>query len=363
MDCGWNGASRRPRIDGPVLVTGGCGFIGAHVVAALEAGGCPEVVVLDNEAAGNRSALSGLGARFHVGDVRDPEALDAVMPGCTAVIHLAACPDVAGALADPLASMDVNVAGTLAVLEAARRHGVRRVLAASSGGTVLGAAQPPVREDVAPAPRSLLGASKLAMEGYLGAYAASFGMTACVLRLANVYGPGCGHKNSVVAGFLRAAHTGNPLTLRGDGTQARDFVYVEDVAEGVVQAAGARASGIYQLGSGQPTSINDLIGMIADVSGRRTLDVRREAPWPGEVHRTYCDISRAAADFGFAPRTPLASGLRRTLAWLRAAEDRAQDPRAACIQGLRFQSRQRLTIDAGHRPAYGSPSFRASRRL
>ncbi len=298
-----------------VLVTGGCGFVGAHVVADLCRAG-HAVTVLDNEAAGERAALAGLPAAFRAGDVRDAAALEAVVPGQDAVVHLAAAPDLAGALRDPVHGMDVNVRGSLCVLEAARRHGVAQVLAASSGGTVLGDRARPVHAEGVPAPRSPLGASKLAMEGYLSAYARSFGLAACSLRLANVYGPGCTHKTSVVAEFMRDIAGGRRPVLHGDGRQARDFVYVRDVAAGIRRALEAGATGTYQLGSGAPTTIRALLEAIAEVAGR-------PVPWPeyaparvGEVRTTYCDIAAARADFGFDPATPLPAGLARTWAWL-----------------------------------------------
>lgn len=304
-----------------VLVTGGCGFIGVHVVAALRARGMA-VTVLDNESIGDRRALANGDAVLHVGDVRDPAALDRAMAGRDAVVHLAAVPDLAGALRDPMGAMDVNVRGSLAVLEAARRHGVRHVVAASSGGTVLGDAPPPVRADVAPAPRSPLGAAKLAMEGYLRAYAGTHGLTTCALRLANVYGPGCATKDSVIAHFLRHVADGTPLAIHGDGTQARDFVAVADVADGIVRALLAGACGTYQLGSGTPTSVAALLDVIARVVDRPLPPRRHVAARPGDVHTTYCDITAARAAFGFAPAIALADGIARTWAWMQAPDSR-----------------------------------------
>jgi UDP-glucose 4-epimerase len=299
-----------------VLVTGGCGFIGAHVVAALRERGVA-VTVLDDESIGDRGALAGRDVALHLGDVRDSAAVDRAMSGHDAVVHLAAMPDLASANRDPMGAMDVNVRGSLAVLEAARRHGVHRVLAASSGGTVLGGAPPPVRADVAPAPRSPLGAAKLAMEGYLHAYAGTHGMVTCALRLANVYGPGCATKDSVIARFLRHVADGRPIEVHGDGTQARDFVVVADVADGIVRALLAGATGTYQLGSGGATSVNALLDVIARVVDR-PLPPRRYVPArAGDVHTTYCDIAGARAVFGYDPVTPLAEGIKRTWTWMK----------------------------------------------
>ena len=311
--------------DGPdwgvrrVLVTGGCGFVGAHVVAACRARGTG-VTVLDDESIGDRRALAGHDVTLCIGDVRDAAALDRVLPGQDAVVHLAAIPDLAGSLGDPMGAMDVNVRGSLAVLEAARRHGVPRVVAASSGGTVAGDARPPVGADTVPAPRSPLGAAKLAMEGYLAAYRRTHGVATCALRLANVYGPGCATKDSVVARFLRNVADGRPIAIHGDGTQARDFVAVTNVADGIVRALLAGATGTYQLGSGVPTSICDLLDVVRRVVDRPLPPRRHVAARPGDVHTTYCDIADARADFGFEPAIPLVDGVARTWASLTAVE-------------------------------------------
>jgi len=304
-----------------VLVTGGCGFIGTHVVAALHARGVA-VTVIDDESIGDRRALPARDVALEIGDVRDHAALDRAVPGHDAVLHLAAVPDLTGALRDPMGAMDVNVRGGLAVLEAARRHGVNRVVAASSGGTVLGDAPPPVRSDTPPAPRSPLGAAKLAMEGYVAAYRRTYGIATCSLRLANVYGPGCATKDSVVARFLRHVADGRPIAIHGDGTQARDFVAVEDVADGIARAVVAGATGTYQLGSGVPTSVNTLLDVIREVVDVPLPPRRYVAARPGDVRTTYCDVTEARRDVGFDPATPLADGVARTWAWLRDAESR-----------------------------------------
>jgi len=302
------------------LVTGGAGFIGRHLVAALAAGGGYELRVLDNESAGDRRALAGRGATFLQGDLRDSAALDAVLPGCQAVIHLAAATGVAASVADPRHSLDVNAMGTLALLEACRRHGVRRVLAASTAGALLDAEGGVVDAGRPVRPRSPYGAGKVALEALLSAYGGAYGLETCTLRLGNVYGPGAPHKDGVVLRVLRRHKAGRPAVIHGDGRQARDFVYVGDVVAGLGQALAAGAQGTYQLGSGRATRIRDLVALLGEVVADDLLPPVHAPRPPGEVTSSFCDIDAARRAFGFTPRTALAAGLARTWDWVRDGE-------------------------------------------
>jgi len=303
-----------------LLITGGAGFIGANLVAELSARGGYAITVLDDLSAGCRERLATHDVRLHVADLRDRAALATALAGQDAVVHLAARTSVIDSVADPEADFDVNVRGSLVLLEAARAAGVHRIVAASSGGTVVGADQPPAHEGQVPRPRSPYGAGKLAMEGYLAAYAGSYGMTTCALRFANVYGPLSERKGSVVAAFFRRLLRGEELVVHGDGTQVRDYIYVGDVVAGIRQALESRASGVYQLGTGRPTTLNELLAVMAATVGQRKLPVRHAPARAGEVHATWCDIRRARAAFGFAPATGLREGLGRTWTWFKARE-------------------------------------------
>ncbi len=301
-----------------LLITGGAGFIGANLIAELSARGGYAITVLDDLSAGCRERLAPYDVRLHVADLRDRAALAAALAGQDAVVHLAAATSVVDSVADPQADFDVNVRGSLCLLEAARAAGVRRIVAASSGGTVVGDEPPPVHEGQVPSPRSPYGAAKLALEGYLAAYAGSYGLTTCALRFANVYGPLSERKGSVVAAFFRRLLGGQELVVHGDGTQVRDYIYVGDVAAGIRQALESGASGVYQLGTGRPTTVNALLEAVAATVGQRELPVRYAPARAGEVHATWCDIRRARAAFGFAPATGLRRGLAHTWAWFQA---------------------------------------------
>lgn len=306
-----------------VLVTGGAGFVGTNLVALLTGKTDWEVTVLDNEVSASRRNLEPYPVAFLSGDVRDVEAVREAVSGQDVVVHLAADTRVMDSIDDPTLNFDVNAAGTLTLLEACRRANVGRVVAASTGGAILGDAQPPIHEDLPARPLSPYGASKLAMEGYLHAYGGAYGMQTAALRFANVYGPHSGHKGSVIAEFIRRMTAGEEITVFGDGTQTRDYVFVEDLVHGVLQVVENRSTGVFQLGTGTPTSINDLLKLLTDVVGSNA-SVRYEPARRGEVRDTWCDVGRAKRTFGFEPRTDLRAGLAATLAWFKEHSSHGQ---------------------------------------
>lgn len=305
-----------------ILITGGAGFVGSNLIARLRARGRDDAItVLDSEVVGNRAVLEGFDCRFVHGDIRDPAAVAEAIVGVEAVIHLAADTRVIPSIADPIFNMAVNVAGTLNVLEAMRVNGVARLVNASTGGAIVGAAEPPVDETMVPSPASPYGASKLAVEGYASAYGESYGMRCASLRFSNVYGPRSFHKGSVVAAFMKNILNRRPLDIYGDGTQTRDYVYVDDLCDGVIAALGSDATGPIQLGTGKPTSINELVALLREATGD-DVPVAYHAFRAGEILNTWCRIDRARELIGYAPDTALIEGLRRTWRWFR--EERAR---------------------------------------
>lgn len=305
-----------------ILVTGGCGFVGSNLVPRLEAAG-HAVRVLDNETVGKRAHLEDFGGSFIAGDIRDEAVLAAAMKGVDAVIHLAADTRVIDSIADPAFNFDVNVVGSFRLLEAMRAAGVHRLINASTGGAIIGEADPPVHEGMVPSPIAPYGAAKMAVEGLCSAWAGSYGFQALSLRFANVYGPRSYHKGSAVAAFMRQALLGAPLTVYGDGEQTRDFVYVGDLCDGILRALDAGRSGVLQLGSGRPLSVNALIAAIRAVAAPLPVMVEHRPARAGEIMHTWCDVSRARAAIGFAPDTPLAAGLAETWQWFVAHRAKA----------------------------------------
>lgn len=297
-----------------ILVTGGAGFIGPHVVRELLRAGYDRVTVLDDESTGSFSALADLPVRCVRADIRDARAVGEALTGVGTVIHLAARTSVVDSIANPAESFDVNVRGSFELLSLAREAGAEYFVAASTGGAILGEAAPPVHEEMPARPASPYGASKLALEGYLAAFAQSYGMRTAALRFSNVYGPGSGHKGSVVAKFFRQIQSGEPLVVHGDGSQVRDFLYVGDLARGVAACVRKRGVGVFQLGSGRPTSLLDLLSVFREVTGQ-TVPVQYAPFRSGEVRATWCDISKARAELGFSPATALPEGLRATWSW------------------------------------------------
>lgn len=297
-----------------ILVTGGCGFIGANLVPLLEAQG-HAVRVLDSEVLGKREHLGAFAGEFLRGDIRDEATLDAALDGIGAVVHLAADTRVIESIADPALNFDVNAVGSFRLLEAMRRKGVRRLVNASTGGAIIGEAEPPVHEGMVPSPISPYGATKLAVEGLCSAWSGSYGFAALSLRFANVYGPRSFHKGSVVAAFCKRILSGEPLIVHGDGEQTRDFVFVEDLCQGIIAGLASGRSGVYQLGSGHPLSVNGLIAALRDVVGNSAIAVDYRPARAGEIERTWCDVSKARAELGFRPDTPLGVGLAATWAW------------------------------------------------
>ena len=306
-----------------VLVTGGAGFIGSCVVDRLVADG-HEVLVLDDLSTGSEANLaeameSGL-VRLEVYDVRDPATTDLIAgESPEVVLHLAAQADVQASIDDPVHDAEVNVLGTVRVLEGARLGGARKVVFAASGGTLYGDPDPgrlPLTEDEPHAPVSPYGLSKMAAGCYLSAYGALHGLAGTSLALANVYGPRQDPHGEagVVAIFANRLLAAEPCTVFGDGDQTRDFVHVADVAEAFL-AAMHRADGLLlNIGTGIETSVNDLYRVMA-ASADGPDEPERAPARPGEIRRSVLDPSAAAGALGWTPTMGLAQGVADTLAW------------------------------------------------
>jgi UDP-glucose 4-epimerase len=304
-----------------VLITGGAGFIGRHLADHLTRQDDVSVTVIDNESLGDRKHLDLDRVRFIEGDIRNRDALGSALEGQEVVVHLAADTRVIESIADPSHNFDTNVVGTFNLLELSRELGVRRIVAASTGGAILGDVEPPVHERLAPQPSSPYGASKLMLEGYLSAYSSSYSLSTCALRFSNIYGPRSFHKGSVVAHFFKQILDGEKLVVYGDGSQTRDYLFVSDLVQAIWIAAQSSAQGAFQLGSGKPTTLNQLLDVMRTVTGL-DLDVVYREFRAGEVRDTWCDIQKARAGFGFDPATGLEDGLALTWDWFSAQRTR-----------------------------------------
>jgi UDP-glucose 4-epimerase len=302
-----------------VLVTGGAGFIGSHVVDRLLAAG-HAVDVVDNLATGRRERVPAA-ARLHVCDLRDSRLDDVLAAAQPAVVvHIAAQAAVSRSVADPRFDASVNVLGTIGLLEACRRAGVRRAVYTSTGGAAYGDTDVlPTPEDHPIRPSSPYGVSKITAERYLECWAGLTGGRPLTLRLANVYGPrqDPAGEAGVIAIFTSRLLAGAACVVNGDGEQTRDYVYVGDVADAVVRAVVAEdVTGVANIGTGAETSVNELYRRLA-----RLTDVARapeHAPArPGEQRRSVLDAARAKSLLGWSAKTQLDDGLGQTVAWFR----------------------------------------------
>lgn len=290
-----------------VVVTGGAGFIGSHVVDALIAAGA-EPVVVDDLSAGTPANLPA-SVELVVADVADPAAVEVIVGARpAAIVHAAAQVSVPRSMADPARDLAVNLVGTAHVLEAARRAGGSRVVFLSTGGGIYGETAAPATEETTPRPQSYYSVHKYAAERYLELS----GLPYAIARLANVYGPRqrSDLEGGVVAVFAERLRDRAPIVVYGSGAQSRDFVHVADVAAAVLVVLVAPESGMWNVGTGTATTINDLLAMTERVFGP-AVAVERLPPRPGDVFRSSLSVAKIAAEIGWRPTIPLAEGLGR----------------------------------------------------
>lgn len=312
-----------------VLLTGAAGFIGSHLAERLLARG-DTVVGVDNfdpfydraVKEGNLTAARSMpGFSFHEADVTDGSAMRALLTPETVIVHLAAKAGVRPSLRDPMGYLRVNVLGTQALLDAARAAGATRFVFGSSSSVYGDDTPVPFRED-APAvhPISPYAATKRAAELVLEALAPHAGLRAAVLRFFTVYGPRQ-RPDLAIHSFIRRLHAGQPITMFGDGSDARDYTYIADIVAGVESAVDWTATAplgmeVFNLGGNEPVRLSAMIAEVAGALGV-TPAIQPAPRQPGDVHRTAADISKAGRVLGFRPRTSFAEGIRRFVAWFR----------------------------------------------
>jgi UDP-glucose 4-epimerase len=306
------------------LVTGGAGFIGSNLVRYILGKG-HAAVVLDNFATGKRENLAEIADHIALieGDIRDRSAVDRALAGCAAVFHEGALGSVPRSMEDPATSHDVNVNGTITVLEAARAAGVKRVMFAASSSAYGDRAESPKHEGMVPMPISPYAASKIACEAYLQAYAASLGMETVALRYFNVFGPRQDPKGAyaaVIPAFVANLLAGQRPHVFGDGEQSRDFCYIDNVCEANWLAAHAPAAACdgapMNIACGQQTSLNQILDQL-----RGLLGVNIQAEYGsvrlGDVKDSLADISLARRKIGYVPKVFFQEGLAKAIDWYR----------------------------------------------
>jgi UDP-glucose 4-epimerase len=311
------------------VVTGGAGFIGSHVVERLlKDHPTATIRVFDNfstGAMGNLPFATAAGERLEIvrGDIRDLPAVERVVQGASVIFHQAAMRSVPRSVADPLGANEHNVTGTLHVLEAARRAGIRRVVYASSSSVYGDRPELPKREDQAPAPISPYAVSKAAGEQYASVWTRLYGVETVGLRYFNVFGPRqdpASEYAAVIPRFILWALRGAPLQVHGDGRQSRDFTYIDNVVDANVLAARApRAAGeAFNVGCGDRVSLLDIVTRLEKLLGR-PLERQHSPSRPGDVPHTLADVGKAERLLGYRPGVGFDEGLRRTVDYFKTA--------------------------------------------
>jgi len=305
-----------------ILVTGGAGFIGSHLVARLLDEGYP-VRVVDDLSTGSRGNLQDVMDQidFWEGDIREPGICSQAVRDVDVIFHVAALPSVSRSMANPIETHSVNATGTLNLLEAARNNGARRFVYSGSSSAYGDTPQLPKSESVEPLPRSPYAAAKLAGEGYALAYARAALLECVALRYFNVFGPRQdpnGPYAAIVPILFRAALSGKPMTIFGDGQQTRDFTYITNVVDAnMLAATGAatRVNGhVLNVGAGARTSLLELKALVEEATGR-PVEARHEAERPGDVRHSQASLERAQAVLGYAPRVSVREGIARLWQW------------------------------------------------
>lgn len=303
-----------------ILITGGAGFIGSHILAQLQGRRDMDVVVFDNLSSGSKEHVPA-GMELVEGDVCDEAAVDALFADhhFDAVIHLAAQTMVPTSVEQPVLDCQINLEGVLHVLEACRVHGVPHILFSSSAAVYGDNLNIPLVETERLAPTSPYGVTKMATEHYLRVYHELYGMDATVFRFANVYGERQGEKGEggVVSIFCKLLSQRQGITVFGDGNQTRDFVYAGDIAQAIIRALPLKGYHTMNVSTGQETSINDLIRSFEKAVGY-TVPVQYTAPRTGDILRSVLSNETLKRDLGFVPAMDLEEGIRRTYDWYRS---------------------------------------------
>jgi UDP-glucose 4-epimerase len=314
------------------LVTGGAGFIGSHLVELLLENGA-EVRVLDNFFTGKRENLQGLAVQIIEGDIRDVDHVWSAVQGVDTVFHLAALCSVGTSIKIPVTTHNVNVTGTLVLLDACRKAGVHRVVFSSSSSVYGDSQTLPKREDMKPAPISPYAVSKLIGEHYCQMFWRVYGLETVCLRYFNVFGPRqdpASEYAAVIPRFIHAVLHGEKATIYGDGTQTRDFTYAEDVARAnLLVATNPQVAGeVINIACGERRSLLDLLGSLGEILGSNlVLDFR--SPRPADVKHSQASITRAQCLLGYSPRVKFEEGLERTIEWFCGSRDLVESGRDA----------------------------------
>lgn len=315
------------------LITGGCGFIGSNLVARLATDPSNHITVIDNLSVGSLNAIQSIAPfvpvnplssenpssqyTFFAGDIRDHSIIPHFLSGVDFVVHLAANTGVPSSVYEPFTDCNVNISGLLNYLHASVSCSIKKFIFASSSAPA-GSSPPPIHEEIVPRPLSPYGASKLAGEAYCAAYYHTHSLNTVALRFSNVYGPRSSHKSSVVARFINDLICSGSLSIHGDGTQTRDFIYVNDLVDSIILSClSPHTSGqIYQIGTGTPLSVGDLASKLTTLLSsytKQSYTINYKPSRIADICHSYCDPRKAFADFSWVASTSLEVGLQHTI--------------------------------------------------
>jgi UDP-glucose 4-epimerase len=300
-----------------LLITGGCGFIGANLAPLLRSRG-HAITIIDNFSRGSRDYLPEPESyRIIEGDICSATDMRKAAEGQDVLVHLAAYGSVVESVKSPLENFRINVEGTFNVLNVVRESSIRQVVFASTGGAIMGNAQPPVNEGTVPRPISPYGAGKLAGEGYCCAFANAYGLSVTALRFANVIGPVSWHKKGAITAFFKAIMAGKPIRIFGDGSASRDFLDVQDLCSGISAAVDRHLAGfnVFHLASGREVTVRELAGIACKAAGAVDHPILYEPKRAGEVDRNFATYDAAQRALGFAPTVSLEETMSRTWKW------------------------------------------------
>lgn len=309
-----------------IMIAGGCGFIGINLIEKILNETNHEIVVLDNLYSGNEQDLIKISLNFNnrlsfiKGDITNKLDIDRAIQGCNAVVNLAAQVGVIDSIKDPVFDAKINIFGTINLLNSCVSNGVKHFIAASSAAP-LGKQVPPVNEKSLPLPLSPYGSSKLASEAYCSSFSECYKIDTTVLRFSNVFGPFSLGKSSVLSVFLKKIIKEERVIIYGDGSQTRDFIYVDDICQSICLSLKKKLNqsyAVYQIGTGIETSLNSFFSSTKDIMELNGFSVLKPAylDWrEGEVKRSFTDIKFATNNLNYKPRFSLIEGLKITIPW------------------------------------------------
>ena len=301
-----------------IVITGGLGFIGQNFADyARRQNPDIELIAVDwfTEAAEEETSLFD---QVHIADFADDSSL-ALMKGADVVMHLAAHTTVQESIQDPLRTFENNVVKTQKVLEFLRLNSLEtKFIFASTGGAIIGEYDGAINEEIAAKPLSPYGASKLMVEGLLSAYLGSYGLRSASMRFSNVYGPKSFRKGSVVAAYCKMYFRDGRLQVNGDGKQTRDYIYVDDISAAIWGVIQNDANGVFQLGTGIPTSILEIVDIFEKLDPEKQVEIFHADALPGEVRHNKADISRIRDTVGFDPEFSVGDGIKETVDWFKS---------------------------------------------